>query len=322
MEPNLETISTEIVETSTEAPTVAPEKPKKSKGLIATIVILSILAVAAIAAAVYFYLDASNKVAANSELQAKLDLLKTETGAELIETTENGTTTVNTPELERSKVKKIVQQVYQSVSSNISDGRFETVYSDSSMIKIPDSTVYTSSNESYGVTSWGFYTYSNAGDDIMANAHIYAETVLADNGFIEDKELMSSKLFHNSDNGIYCDVSENSLPFSMSCSKDTWISDENKNLALALAKAANVFFVSADTSNITDSTISPYQRLTAGGPGAVLLFYRVSPDADWQFFTGTQDSIPCSNYTGDVAKAFAGDICYDESTSENSTVQP
>ncbi len=104
MEPNLETISTEIVETSTEAPTVAPEKPKKSKGLIATIVILSILAVAAIAATVYFYLDASNKAAANSELQAKLDLLKTETGAELIETTENGTTTA-TVEIAESQSK-------------------------------------------------------------------------------------------------------------------------------------------------------------------------------------------------------------------------
>lgn len=53
MESNLENISTEIVETSTKTPAVAPEKPKKSKGLLAATIIFAILALAGIAFGVY-----------------------------------------------------------------------------------------------------------------------------------------------------------------------------------------------------------------------------------------------------------------------------
>ena len=320
MEPNLENVSNEIVNASTTAPVAVSPKPPKSKGLIASTIIFALLAVAGIAGAAYFYMDSSNKTADNTKLQAELDLIKNETGAELVEN--DGTTTVDLTKSDDSEVKSIVKQIYESVSTNISDGRFFTTFGDGSDIKIPGTNTYTKSNSSYGIESPTVFYDSSAGDTIMATAHTYAEAILANNGFTEDREFMSNKLFYNPDTRIYCDVSENSLPFTVNCSKDTWISDGDKNLSLDLAKISDEFYVSAHLDNIIDSTITPYQRLTAGGPGAALLFYRTSPDAEWQFFIGTQGVLLCSDYTGDVAKAFAGEICLDESTDEISTVQP
>ena len=313
MEPNLENVSNEIVNASTSIPTPAPApvKPAKSKGLVAATVIFAILAIAGIAGAVYFYMDANNKAAEKAELQAKLDLVEAETNA-----------TVDLTNSDEAEVKNLVKQVYASVSSSIDYGCFNTVFDEGSMIKIPDTDVYTLSNKSYGVASWGSCHDSSVEETIMTTAYTYAEAVLADNGFTEDKELMSSKLFYNPDNGIYCWVEENSRPFTMNCSKDTWISNEDKDLTLTLAGLVDGFYVSAKSSNIIDSPVSPYQNLKAYDLGAVLLFYRTSPDAEWQLFRASQDAIPCNEYTGDIAKAFAGDVCYDESTGQNSTVQP
>ena len=93
MEQNLENVSDEIVKASASASNSAPAAPAKSKGLVLAVVFFALLAVAGIAGAVYFCLDANNKAADNTKLQGQLNLIKTETGAELVETEENGTTT-------------------------------------------------------------------------------------------------------------------------------------------------------------------------------------------------------------------------------------
>lgn len=72
---------------------------------------------------------------------------------------------------------------------------------------------------------------------------------------------------------------------------------------------------------IKNSQISPYQTLRVALGGGYALFYRVSPDDEWQYFTGGQAPLECSEYfTEDLQKAFAGDICYNGS--ERSEVQP
>ena len=80
----------------TPPPTPTPEPShdvsKKPKALITTAIICAILAVAGIAASIYFYIDANNKAAEIANLQSKLDLLKEETGAELVEKQEDDTT--------------------------------------------------------------------------------------------------------------------------------------------------------------------------------------------------------------------------------------
>ena len=329
MEPNLENVSNEIVNASTApapTPASAPEKPKSSKGLIATTILFAILAIAGIAGAIYFFMDANNKAVANADLRAKLDLVTTETGAELVEKDENGTTVtvVEVPEGDDSDVKALVKEVYQDLTSKMPTARFETVFADGSIIKISGSDTYTSSNKAYGIVSWGSYYDGAIADDVMQNAHTYVEAFLASKGFIEDSYgYLSQKLFYNSDSQTYCTVSESSFPFSMACSKETWISDEAKSLSLELAEIANFTYVAADPSSITDSQVSPYQTITANGGGGALLFYRTSRDADWQFFKATQAILLCSDYnTEDLKNAYAGQMCYDETTGGNLTVQP
>ena len=66
-------------------------------------------------------------------------------------------------------------------------------------------------------------------------------------------------------------------------------------------------------SKVKDSQISPYQTLQVAIGGGYALFYRVSPDADWQYFAGGQAPLNCSDYdTEDLRKAFAGDVCYED----------
>lgn len=324
MEPNLENVSNEIVGASSSVTPSVDKTPKTSKGLLVATIIFAVIAIAGIAAAIYFFIDANNKATANADLRAKLDLVKMETGAELVEKEENGTTVtvVEVTSTRAEEVKKIVTQVYDSLTKNISGGTFYTVFGNGSLIKIPDSNIYTFSNESYGVTSASYYYDSAIGNTIMQSADSFASAVLTNNGFIEDKETMSGKLFYNSNTDIYCITSGQSLPYSLTCSKATWILAEDRDLSLTLAKVADVDFISASQSAIQDSSVSPYQKLMARGENYAALFYRVSPDSEWQFFTGTQGVLPCSEYTGDIAKAFAGDTCYDEATGQNSIVQP
>ncbi len=92
MEPNLENVSNEIVSASSSAASTADKTPKTSKGLLVATIIFAVIAIAGIAAAIYFFIDANNKATTNADLRAKLDLVKMETGAELVEKEENGTT--------------------------------------------------------------------------------------------------------------------------------------------------------------------------------------------------------------------------------------
>lgn len=115
----------------------------------------------------------------------------------------------------------------------------------------------------------------------------------------------------------------------VACSEKNWIIDETKELATQLSNAYYAktnrypFVIHVKDSVIKDSGVPPYQRLTVGVTNAAGLFYRVSPDTEWQFFTATQDNLECSKYdTDDIRKAFAGDKCYDEATGTEKTVQP
>lgn len=75
-----------------------------------------------------------------------------------------------------------------------------------------------------------------------------------------------------------------------------------------------------DDLNIEDSRYEPYQRMTGGVLGAAGLWYRVSPDAEWQWFMGTQVALECSDYdTDDLKRAFLGEYCTENG--ENSEVK-
>lgn len=118
---------------------------------------------------------------------------------------------------------------------------------------------------------------------------------------------------------------------SLKCAKTDWVwlTEADKNLILELEtayydKAGKYPSIIHNIQDIKNSQYEPYQKLTVSLGGAAGLFYRTSPDAKWQFFVATQSALDCSDYnTDDLRKAFAGDICYNGSTSLNqSTVQP
>jgi len=293
------------------APQASPEPApaKKSKAVVWLLSFLLILTIAAAAVFAYFYFTGQTSQPAPQG-----------GSSEITPTPDNPDT--QEPEDDDSEVEEIINKIYEALADNFEYSP-EKSTGDGSTIKIPNTDVYTKSNKSYDVILFD----QNDTTNIMNKAHVYAESVLKDNGFVgEDGVILgyigNSTMFYKSDSGIYCFESGASAPFRASCSKETWISDDSKDLVLSLAKTANQKYIAADPSNITDSSVIPYQRITASGLNAAMLFYRVSPDSEWQFFVGTQGVLLCSDYTDDVAKAFAGEICWDDSTNQQSTVQP
>ena len=78
-----------------------------------------------------------------------------------------------------------------------------------------------------------------------------------------------------------------------------------------------------------DSSVAPYQTLEGSigtsriegcgdvGKDLTAMFYRVSPTAEWQFFSRIEDELPCGQYnTTDLKNAFADTKCFDQTTDE------
>lgn len=142
--------------------------------------------------------------------------------------------------------------------------------------------------------------------------------------------------YEDSNKDVVCSAEEGNDGYNdfavISCAKTdwSWLTDDEKNLISELEtayydKTGRYPNVISDIENkIKNSQYSPYQTILVNVGGAAGLFYRTSPDAKWQFFVATQSALDCSDYnTDDLRKAFAGDVCYNGSTSLNqSTVQP
>lgn len=147
-----------------------------------------------------------------------------------------------------------------------------------------------------------------------------AERIIADNGFEKIGEDWIQGGEHiNRETGVICvGLDPNALsPIMFSCGHISWMNKENVALVNELAKAYEeregypLGVVWADVNNIKDSEVAPYQKLKVDMRGGYGLFYRVRPDAEWQYFTGGQDILECSVYsTIGLERAFAGEPCY------------
>ncbi|MBR2658673.1 hypothetical protein IKD57_02120 [Candidatus Saccharibacteria bacterium] len=103
---------------------------------------------------------------------------------------------------------------------------------------------------------------------------------------------------------------------NISCASTSWHTQESIDLTNQLADAyyAKVgsypHDINATYPKIENSLYRPYQRMETTTLGAILLFYRTSPDAAWQFFKGTQAISSCDEFnTPDLRRAFAGTTC-------------
>ncbi len=140
--------------------------------------------------------------------------------------------------------------------------------------------------------------------------------------------------FHKTDGGQFFNPETNiacsGVVGHVACANLSWINPEQITLGQQLATAYGKDIRFDAPLIIKDSSYSPYQTVSvpistpgAFQGGALGLFYRSSPESNWQYFTGTQAVLSCSDYnTDDLKRAFAGSVCYDETTQSNSTVQP
>lgn len=115
----------------------------------------------------------------------------------------------------------------------------------------------------------------------------------------------------------------------LECAKTGWVWLTNEELAL-VGKLEQAYYDKVGKypmmlndlgTKIMDSQVSPYQTLQYGVGGAIGLFYRTNPEAEWQFFTAATGAQDCDEFnTEDLKKAYAGRVCYNGP--EQSTVQP
>lgn len=154
------------------------------------------------------------------------------------------------------------------------------------------------------------------------------EKVFTENGFAKTgEEWVPMGEYINYQTGVVCTNAISGMPINFGCGHISWMNKEKVALANELAVAYRegtgrlLGYILAEANNIKDSEVVPYQRLMAQMPGAAVLFYRVSPEAKWQYFAGLQSPLQCEEYkTEDEKKAFAGEVCYNGN--EESTVEP
>lgn len=151
--------------------------------------------------------------------------------------------------------------------------------------------------------------------------------VLVQRGFAKGDEVMGIAVYENSNTGVLCTVGSG-LPFNVVCGHESWYDKDKVAFWNELAEAykekigSYPYYIDANEEDIEDSEYAPYQRLQASEFGAASLFYRTEPDAKWQYFTGTQAILNCSQYdTEDLKKAYLGEPCYDESKGANGKVE-
>ncbi len=307
--------------------TEASEKPKTKNPYKLATVIFAILALAGAGFGVYEYLQSNQAKQRFSDL--KIEVKNTDGSTTIIETDkikvkDDSETIVITDMTNKGTedVKKIIGEIRSAAAEHfgISEAYFYQTFGYGSTITIPGTNIKTSTNESYGFAVPD--KQDELGERILLEVPDVVKETLSGKGFSSserlDPPLNWISLYYNSEKDIYCLVPESSSYYSVDCTKTSWLTNEKKELVLALAKAAGEYarnWVDAEPNDIEDSPVSPYQRLLATTNDAHLHFYRISPESEWVFLGGTQmGRTSCDWYNEDAKKAFSGTKCYDETT--------
>ena len=332
-ENNVETANKITVESVPPTTPTSSTDSKKPKALIATVIICAILALAGVGASIYFAMDSNSKSSQVSDLQSKLDLIKAETGAEIVETKEDDTT-IAIVEKDSStdfdkKVRDLIAQL-QEATSSLNYSIVPTYDYGRVLVKNAAAKTLLPIQKSYGL-----YGMVQGSDFTVAEEFVnIINNKLIELGFVNNDDIEGPMYITGGDNlinrdsQIACNLT-GGVPFTVNCSHLSWLTEETINLANQLAEAYHEktgeypFSINLSHYEIKDSQVASYQTLNVPVANAMGLFFRTSPDSNWQFFKTTQSVIPCQEYnTTDIKNAFAGSVCYDEATGNNSTVQP
>lgn len=154
---------------------------------------------------------------------------------------------------------------------------------------------------------------------------------LTQNGFKEyEYSLQFADSYINEESGIICAKTTATLAYDVACSSVNWYSNiDNWDLLNELAEAYKMkmgeypTYMAASLDRIENSGYEQYQRISVGFLGAGGLFYRVTPESEWEFFRVGQDAPLCLDYdTDDLKQAFVGTTCWNDQTQEIDTVKP
>lgn len=137
---------------------------------------------------------------------------------------------------------------------------------------------------------------------------------------------MYTKSFKNKD-GVICQYGNGDVTgkIFVNCGHESWISDEKaalmKELLAAYQAKENTtpVMISADEEDIQGSSITGYERLRASVGRATALYYRKA-EGKWQYLYTTNNNLVCERFTGDAAKAYAGETCISGTDGKSSTI--
>ena len=306
---------------SLELPVATPtNKNKKPKGLVFGVVFCAILAIAGVVFGIYELVDSNQKSQQISELKAQVESQGDD--ASLDDVTAIATKLTQND----SEVKELINTLQAVIDETVGKASIKTYDNRIVLTKNEGFKTILPIDRSYGV-------YSPYAEDINVCNRVEDTTVdkLKELGFIDNSEingpayLVGHANMINNNTGIICNI-PGSVPFEVSCGHSAWVSDETITQANKLSDAyyavesSYPFSINLTNYVIKDSLVSPYQTLKVPVSNAMGLFYRTSPDADWKYFTATQDVLDCSEFSSqDLKNAFSGEICYD---GVQNTVQP
>lgn len=303
-----------------------PEMPeaKKSKAPLIGMISLGALAVAGVTFGIISLINANSKSAEIEELNAKVNLLQREADTQLVATVTAIEPAVSSDvfSVKDAEVRAIVTELSELLTPIAGVAPIDIVTTP--ITKFDGIHVLTSLEKSYGVRYDTEVIIEDLNDKTIEK--------LQSRGFVEDATLSAGlwhHIYRNNDN-ILCNVSGYEAPFEVSCGYYKWVSDDTINMLNEFVDAdkeksgeSPMYLRATESLDIEDSTITPYQRVILSGYNNAELFYRTSPNAKWQYFTGAQAELYCDEYdTDDIRKAYAGEQCYDASTGTQSTVQP
>lgn len=142
-------------------------------------------------------------------------------------------------------------------------------------------------------------------------------------GFLSPNKKIACGMF----NEYEFDLNRNYVTLTCSNTGWHWLSDAEKAEINEFAEAfkdktGNYPKVIGGAFGMRDSEFEPYQTVMVNLGGGRGLYYRVSPEAKWQYVTGGQGVPSCSEFdTEDARKAYLGYACWDEVDGTNSEVK-
>lgn len=234
----------------------------------------------------------------------------------------SGTVTPATTVGKEEEVRDLVSDVIDSLDGGY---RLNLKYDNSGLlVKISDE-LKTVTNLSYGATIT-VVTGANVNINSLYTGVINALTkkysMISVTKEVVVGETEGSYQYYKNSDGLYCRVAPVGYinnGFYFDCTNEHWVTDEDKDLDIELAKVYNATegkqyptkYMDARMKNIKKNSSGTYETITASIADAVALFYR-KVGGEWQFLTGTQQGVSCDKYnTAELKEAFEGQTCWD-----------